>query len=119
MSLAPRLARDAFTRRSGTVDPDTGRYTPKGKAKVRTKDERRRDWKAEFDLETVRRHRRRMPHPPNAIRKAKPVKVDSYIRRGPSASETAQANREWVAYLADYYHVSLAEARKMERDSRP
>ena len=124
---------DAFHRRSGSVDPATGAYRPRGKPTAQAPrnikpPERGVKVKAEmaaFDIETVRAHRRRHPHPPTPIRpkRRKTVKVSEYFRRQPGSElgplNEAESTRAWVAYLADYYHVSQAEARRMERDSRP
>ncbi len=115
-AYAPHVARDAFTRRSGHVDPETGVYTPRGRSRVKVRAESRQYSLREVDR--VRAYRRRFPHPPG-IHRGK-LRVRAYYRH-PGARDwlKSETQREWIAHLASYYHISPAQARRMERESRP
>jgi hypothetical protein len=74
------------------------------------------------NVERVRAYRRRHPEPPEPRHRGK-VSVRAYYRRRAFGIWRSREEREhqaaWTAYLADYYKISRAAARKLERDSRP
>ncbi len=75
------------------------------------------------DLERVRAYRRTYPHPPGYRHDPNRLRVRHYTRRKPVQSgaswERRQYETQWVRYLAQSLGVSVREARRMERDSRP
>lgn len=86
-----------------------------------------RDFMDAQELEMVRAHRRRHPHPPAPATKRRPknVKVGRYVRRKAGADlpplnkPESESEREWIDYLASFYGITKAQARKMERETRP
>lgn len=116
------VAADAFTRRSGHVDPETGVYTPRGRSRVKVRAESRQYGPSDAEYQRVRAYRRRHPDPPEPRTPGK-VRVRSYVRHRafriwrPREERDSQAR--WIAHLASYYGISRAAARKMERDTRP
>lgn len=138
------LAADAYTRRTGSgAYWRSGKYAQKlrreGGGPPRVRSDRSQDLGADYDLEEVKAHRRRHPHPPasSSPRRPKNVKVHWYMRRKPDSplgplgptkrreprwyakGRESDAEREWIDYLASYYGVSRSKARRMERGSRP
>ena len=120
MSRLPFLPADAFTRRAGRVDPETGVTAPRGRSRVKVRTEHRQYGPSDPEWQRVRAYRRSYPGGPPRPRD---VRVRCYLRHRPlrawlSADERAHA-REWTAYLARYYGITAAAARRMERETPP
>ncbi len=110
--------RDAFLRRSGYTDPETGEYHPRGKSHTRHRAESLQYTAADPRVQRVRGYRRRYPHPPGKTRGK--LRVRAYFRHAGARDWLAgEYEREWTDYRASYYNLSRKEARKMVRDSRP
>lgn len=74
------------------------------------------------NVERVRAYRRRHPEPPEPRHPGK-VRVRAYFRHRAFAIWRSREERgheaAWTTYLASFYGISRAAARKLERDSRP
>lgn len=97
------------------------RRTGSGKGK-RIRAESRQYGPSDPAYERVRAYRRRHPDPPGPRTPGK-VRVHAYIRHrrlwALGRHDESESQTAWIRYLADFHHISMREARRMERETRP